>query len=424
MHVRMESIKINPRFREDLGSLTSLEESISLKGLIQPITLDEDYNLIAGYRRYTAVKNLKLEHIHAVIRKVEDEADAREIELFENIHRKDMTWQEKIKMTAHIHKLLEEKHGDWSKAGTARLLGKSRSAVADAVELNQALEFIPGLEESPTADNARKKYKRLIEEAVIDEVVKEAKGKEAKSKNVVWAATHFEVGDVLKRAGVIADGVMHFAEVDPPYAIDLKGKRQNKGEYLKTYNEIDAKAYPDFIRLVAKQIFRVLYPNSFCVWWFGPTWHNEVVTILREVGFHIDDIPGIWYKPGGGASANPDIYLTRSYEPLFICRKGKPILRKRGRSNVFAMQSVPHAQRIHATERPVELMQEVLVTFAYPGARVIVPFLGSGNTLLACYKEGMIGFGYDLSQKHKEGFLVRVAKMFPEDFKMEEKKDQ
>ncbi len=96
------------------------------------------------------------------------------------------------------------------------------------------------------------------------------------------------------------------------------------------------------------------------------------------------------------------------------------MLRARGRSNVFAIPGVPPSQRIHATERPIELMQEILKTFVYPGARVIIPFLGSGNTLIACYKEGMTGFGYDLSAEHKKGFLIRVAKTFPDDFNLKE----
>ena len=215
---------------------------------------------------------------------------------------------------------------------------------------------------------------------------------------------------------------MNFAEVDPPYGIDLKAKRKKETDQLKDYNEIEAKDYPEFLKNVATQVFRVLEPNSFCVWWYGPTWHDRVLTTLRGVGFHVDEIPAIWYKPGGGVSNNPDTYLARSYEPFFVCRKGNPILRFRGHSNVFPIPGVPTSQRIHPTERPVELIQEILQTFVYPGARVIIPFLGSGNSLIACYKEGMIGVGYDKAQSYKDGFLARVAKEFPEDFNPEEQR--
>ncbi|KKK96160.1 hypothetical protein LCGC14_2665550, partial [marine sediment metagenome] len=389
--------------------------------LIQPITVSEHLHLVAGGRRLAACLELGLDKIPAVIRKIESELDHREIELFENLHRKAMEWPEEMRSVANIHNLMKEKHGDnWSQLKTSKLLGRSRSAITDAVELSQAMDVIPELEESSTADSARKKYKRVIEEVVVTEALEEAKDKNTK-KALIWAAGHYIVADINKRIGTVADGVVHFAEVDPPYGIDLKKMRKDKGEYLDTYNEIDAKDYPAFIEEVAKQVYRVLYPNAFCVWWHGPTWSNMVLGTLLNIGFKVDPIPAIWYKSlGGGFTNSPNTKLARTYEPFFVCTKGEPLLRKRGHSNVFPFAGVPPSQRIHATERPVELMQEILRTFVYPGARVLVPFLGSGNTLIACYKEGMTGFGYDLSKEHKRGFLVRVAKEFPDDFNLEE----
>ena len=419
-NIPLSDIIIKDRFRQELGSLASLSESIAEKGLIQPITVDTNLVLIAGGRRHAAAILAGLDEIPCIIRDIVDEIDAREIELFENIHRKDMEWQEQIRLIARIHTLMIEKHGDnWTQLATSKLLGRSRSAVTDAVELSEAMEVIPELEESSTADSARKKYKRVIEEVIVKEALNEAKEKNQK-RAIIWASDHFVVADVFKRIGAIADGVMHFAEVDPPYGIDLKKMRKDKGEHLKTYDEIDAKDYPGFIEEISKQIYRVLYPNAFCVWWHGPTWSSMVLGTLLNVGFKVDIIPAIWYKPGGGFTNSPNTKLARSYEPFFVCTKGEPMLRARGRSNVYAIPGVPPSQRIHATERPVELIQEILRTFAYPQARVIVPFLGSGNTLIACYKEGMTGFGYDLSKEHKRGFLIRVAKQFPKDFDPEE----
>ena len=418
--ILISDITIKDRFRQELGSLTSLSESIAEKGLIQPITVDTNLTLVAGRRRLAAAVAAGLDKIPAVIREIADELDAREIELFENLHRKDPEWQEEIRLVAEIHRLMQEKHGDnWTQLATSKLLGKSRPAISDAVELAEAMDVIPELEESSTADMARKKYQRIIEEVIVKEALEEAKDKNQK-RAIMWASDHYIVGDVNKRIGTIADGVMHFAEVDPPYGIDLKKMRKDKGELLKTYDEIDAKDYPEFIEEIAKQVYRVLYPNAFCVWWHGPTWSSMVLGTLLNVGFQVDVIPAIWYKPGGGFTNSPNTKLARSYEPFFVCTKGQPLLRSRGRSNVYAIPGVPPSQRIHATERPVELMQELLRTFAYPQARVIVPFLGSGNTLIACYKEGMTGFGYDLSKEHKRGFLVRVAKQFPKDFNPEE----
>jgi DNA modification methylase len=51
--------------------------------------------------------------------------------------------------------------------------------------------------------------------------------------------------------------------------------------------------------------------------------------------------------------------------------------------------------------------------FGWSGARVFVPFLGSGNTILSAANLGMQAFGCDLSQGYKDSFAVRVASGAP-----------
>jgi DNA modification methylase len=100
--------------------------------------------------------------------------------------------------------------------------------------------------------------------------------------------------------------------------------------------------------------------------------------------------------------------LGRAYETFFICRKGSPALRKAGRSNVFLFKPTSHQRKIHPTEKPIELYQEFLDTFVYPGSYCLVPFLGSGAMLRACYSRGLTGWGWNLEDSYKEAFLSRV----------------
>ena len=101
--------------------------------------------------------------------------------------------------------------------------------------------------------------------------------------------------------------------------------------------------------------------------------------------------------------------LGRSYEPFFVCRKGDGKLARPGRSNVFSYTPLAPAKKIHPTEKPLDLMVDILETFTFPGTRRVIPLLGSGVTLRACYKTGRIGFGWDLSKEHRKRFLARVA---------------
>src|SRR5258706_7549562 len=103
--VPLKDIKIGERFRKDFNDQEAFIESIREKGILQPITVDKHYNLLAGERRFRAAQAIGLEKIPALVRSVEDEIDAREIELIENIFRKDFTWQEQTGLIAEIDKL-------------------------------------------------------------------------------------------------------------------------------------------------------------------------------------------------------------------------------------------------------------------------------------------------------------------------------
>jgi DNA modification methylase len=63
------------------------------------------------------------------------------------------------------------------------------------------------------------------------------------------------------------------------------------------------------------------------------------------------------------------------------------------------------------------MIQEVLKTFSAPNNRVLVPFLGSGNTLLAAANYGMHGFGFDLSEEYRNSFMSKVDKDIPPNYK-------
>ena len=106
-HVSISEITINNRARTDMGDIDTLVDSIKEKGLLQPITLDNKLNLIAGHRRLTAFKQIGEDKIPAVIRESGD-IDTKEIELYENIHRKDFSWDERAKLEKEIFDLWDK----------------------------------------------------------------------------------------------------------------------------------------------------------------------------------------------------------------------------------------------------------------------------------------------------------------------------
>jgi ParB family chromosome partitioning protein len=95
MKVKISDIKVpKKRLRADIGDLSSLMKSMSNYGLLQPIVINNDYILIAGYRRYLAAKRLNCFEIDAKIVDVKNKLDRLELEIDENTVRKDFTFDE------------------------------------------------------------------------------------------------------------------------------------------------------------------------------------------------------------------------------------------------------------------------------------------------------------------------------------------
>jgi len=143
--VLIEDIRIGERFRKDLGNLDELTESVRAKGLIQPITIDEQHILVTGHRRLQACRMAGLTHIQCIIRHTADDLDLREIELHENIHRKDMEWHERARLEKRIFDLRIEKDPKWSLSKQAELTDASKAAIRRRIELAQAWILCPNL---------------------------------------------------------------------------------------------------------------------------------------------------------------------------------------------------------------------------------------------------------------------------------------
>ena len=406
--VPLSQIEVGDRFREDLGNIEELAESIRTYGVLQPITIGLDMRLCAGGRRYQAALLAGLDSIPAVIRDVGGEVDYRELELVENIHRKDLTWQERARLEKRIYDL------KGSIRQVADAVEGSKSDVERHLELADALEHIPELAKCKTQADALKVLGKLKESVIIQELTKRAK-EEAEAAGPEYdtyrmANSNYHVGDALEGMRECREGIFNFAEVDPPYGIGLHDLKRTDGapSTMEQYTEIPQEMYCDFLLEAASGTYRVLQPNSFCVWWFGFSMMQETKTALTQAGFTVCDIPGIWSKGGQGQTMQPSYNLANCYEPFFVCRKGSPVLAVQGHSNIFEYPPVAGQRKIHATERPLSLMEEILRVFTFPQQRVIVPFLGSGVTLRACYKLDRPGMGWDLSEETKNKFLLQV----------------
>lgn len=175
-HVNVEWITVGERRRKDYGDLDTLAESIKRLGLLHPIVVDDDGQLIAGGRRLEACRLLGMHDI-PVRRWGKLGADERtRIEIEENLRRKDLDGLEKSRALSW---LAEQAAGELrAEASKNPHLSVDESAKndqhspsTDPANTSGGMGFDPTLNQNPrggrppTSDAGRRIAARVAEKA-------------------------------------------------------------------------------------------------------------------------------------------------------------------------------------------------------------------------------------------------------------------
>ncbi len=132
--------KYQPRSYMDPESLNNLAESIKAQGIMQPILVreisDNQYEIIAGERRWRAARIAGLEEVPVLIRVIADEA-ALAMALIENIQRENLN---PIEEANGIKRLIDEFGMTHETAAIS--VGRSRSAVTNLLRLQNLSDLV------------------------------------------------------------------------------------------------------------------------------------------------------------------------------------------------------------------------------------------------------------------------------------------
>lgn len=196
----IEPNRYQPRQSLDPASLAELKASIEASGLLQPVVVrqvGEGYELVAGERRWRAVRSLGWKRIPAVVRDVDDRT-LLTLALVENLQRASLS---PIDEAQGYERLVEE--FALSHAAIAAAVGRERSTVANAIRLLKLPKSVQQLvaSEALSAGHARallslgegKQIERLARECVaqgwsVREMERQARGTPARRKKEVRGA--------------------------------------------------------------------------------------------------------------------------------------------------------------------------------------------------------------------------------------------
>ena len=444
--VAYDEIDLAVRGRIEYGDVLELSKNIEAVGLInrivvvdksmvEPETLkgmkhdvDKNYLLLAGGRRMKALSLLKMENVPCnVSARMLSEYEIQEIELYENTQRLDLTETERIFMTEKLHNIWTARHGGVKKstapgakghtiADTARSLKRAPSSVAGDLRMADLMRKMGITKDMKINMSTLKKVVATAKNKVqaIDARVAADNRMSEVSKDVAKFQEHlsacYKVGDALVECAKLPDETFDLIEIDPPFAQDLNVNKAGDSVNISEYTEIPKDEYEAFMRNILQTSFAKAKADAWLVCWFAPyPWYTDVARWIEEAGWKIRPIPLIWVKEVGQTN-QPSMYLATNMEMAFYARKGAAKLVKQGRNSTYEFKTVSSHRKIHSTEKPANMLLDLFGTFVHENSKILVPFLGSGASILAASDMGCEVTGFDLSTTTHNKFIAeRVA---------------
>lgn len=406
-----DSIKIRPgRFRDDLGDLQELIDSIAKRGLLHPLVLDDEGYLVAGFRRYLALRFLKYETIPVTRKANLSEIDRVAIELEENTRRKQFTWQEEAKGKERLHSLMVAAHGaptprsksstGWTIEDTAKMLGESKGKVVEDLHLAKYADH--GVVSQRTSRvEAMRTVKRMEEIDTMTEVSKALQAMQV-AQGTDSTIVELTPGVVPPKASpcatfglgrVVNADCIHELEdfflpdsidlilTDPPFGIGIDKARWEGVSIQHTYVDPDQAPLQATLKLMLKQAYRIIRPGRYMFMFCPPEFTGEWRQLMIDKGFNVMPRPLIWYKLRGSLT---DFYtqFAPAYETILCGWKGdqrRPL--SKPTADVF-----PYArplERWHKLERAPGVLNDLIEATTVPGETILDPFCGGGSTLAA-----------------------------------------
>ena len=435
MIIHTDLVEVRERIREDLGKdeIEELMASFLALGQLQPIIVrngdNGKYILVAGERRLEsgrrlaekqqAIKGLGTNMIWAELRESQQPHVMLQIEFDENMKRKDFTYVEKARFIRKFHEQMcatsKLAGGEWTAELTAISLRLSPASISHYLRIEDAIKNDPGVAKAQTLTAAVKRMK-------TNEKLKNrmAEVKEHATEAYKQAEECARLGDALVLVKSLPDSSVDLINFDPPWGDDTGHKSNQNHEGFDDDTETSDK----IINGLLPELFRVLRPDRFLIFWYRAWAYTDMCTRLESVGFSLKfgRTPCIWFKPDKVSDQNrfPEKMLNDVYETFLIARKGDPVYHQRGGGqNVFAYNRVPVAALIHPTEKPLDLCDSLVKLCTVPGELILDPTAGSFSFIHSALRNGRKGMGWELSETSYNRGVTRMAEYLKTERKVE-----
>lgn len=212
-------------------------------------------------------------------------------------------------------------------------------------------------------------------------------------------------GDALRVMADLSEQSIDAIITDPPYCSGSIGEAQRtraNGQGLRSENlrkfgwftgdNMGTAGLTWLLRSVAVEARRLVKPTGsflvFCDW----RMLSSLQPAIESAGLRFQNLL-VWDKGSMGLGSG----FRCQHELIMHFTFGSPEYHDLGTANVLRCGRVATAEREHQTQKPADLLSELVKVTAPPGGRVLDPFVGSGSTVLACIQtaRGCVGIEND-----------------------------
>lgn len=221
-------------------------------------------------------------------------------------------------------------------------------------------------------------------------------------------------GDCLEIMATMADGSVDLVLTDPPYKIVAGGCRkvalgdECSGIFNRRKDNNKRTDWVDDVRTGKMfkhntigfeawlpEIYRVLKPKSHCYIMVNSRNLADLQNKAEKAGFKFQNLL-IWQK----GNVTPNKWYMQGFECILMLRKGgAKNINNMGDSNIL---NVPNkiGSKLHPTEKPVELMAQLIANSTQDGEVVLDPFMGSNPVGVACKNLNRKFIGIELDDSY------------------------
>lgn len=411
-------IRDRQRKKINKPELNELKESILSKGLIHaPMVFplqDGTFLLITGERRTRAIELIQGEkkyfqhnaqtidigEIPVTLTDLETLTQQKEAELEENIIRVDLTWQEKCQGLADIHNLRLEQNPKQTVVATGKeISAKSGGSISPSrarAKVTESLVIVEHLHDPKIANarNATEAHTLILrkeEDALNAEI---ARRRLAKLKDQA-PDLNVRHGDLLEVLPKLDAGQFDLILADPPYGIDASGGGFRARTVVHHNYEDDPDTSKAIQKMILEEGFRLTKGRANLFMFTDIKWWDWLQRVSAQIGWTPFRRPLIWGKSDSEGLAPWGSQGPRiTTEFIFYATKGQKGLLA-SPIDYLRVNRVPRNERIHAAEKPVELLRQLVECSTLPGDFILDPCCGSGSTIIAAKETNRRALGIE-----------------------------